>query len=135
MSKDANRPDRTGRILHGIMETFDFGTTLSWVRSEATYNDKGHNALTLVKSKQLRLVLVCLQKGAKLDEHTAPGPFTLTVLEGRINFTLNLDGVANPTELSAGQLLVLEEPHRHAVEAVEASAFLLTIVPNSAKSL
>lgn len=134
MSK-TDRPDRTGRVLHGVMETFDFGTTVSWVRNEPAYHDKGHNALTLVKGEQLRLVLVCLQKGAKLDDHAAPGAFTLTVLEGRINFILNLDGVTNPTELSAGQLLVLEKPHRHAVEALEASAFLLTIIPDTAKSV
>jgi quercetin dioxygenase-like cupin family protein len=135
MGKTNDRPDRTGRVLHGIMETFDFDKTVSWVRNETAYTHKGHNALTLVKSKDLRLVLVCLQEGAKLDEHAAPGAFTLTVLEGRINFILNLDGVSNPTELAAGQLLVLEEPHRHAVEALETSAFLLTIVPDSAKSV
>jgi quercetin dioxygenase-like cupin family protein len=123
-----NRPDRTGRVLQGIMETFDFEKTVKWVRNETEYATKGHNALTLVKNPILRVVLICLQKDAKLDEHDAPGAFTLTVLEGRINFTLNLDGVTNPTELTKGQLLVLQEPHRHALKALEDSAFLLTIV-------
>ncbi len=71
--------------------------------------------------------MICLQQGRSLAEHKAPGPFTFTMLRGRVRFTLEPHGENLATELVKGQLLVLEEPRLHEVEALEESAFLLTI--------
>ncbi len=122
-----NRPDRTGRFLHEDLEIFNFDQVIDWLQGEAEYHDKGHNALTLVKNPTLSTVVVCLQKDQRLPEHHAPGPFTLTMLRGRITFTLEPHGDNISTELSQGQLLVLGEPRLHEVVALEESAFLLTI--------
>ena len=110
------------------METFRWEEVVGWLRSESQYEQKGHNALTLVKNELISVVMLCLQKEAQMHEHHAPSQFTLTMLEGRINFVLYLNGETISTELSQGQFVVLEEPLPHAVTALEESAFLLTIV-------
>ena len=128
MKSTENRPDRTGRLLHGLLETFELGQVITWLRSEAEYNAKGHNALTLTKNADLSTVLICLQKDQRLTEHHAPSQFTLTMLEGRISFVLELPEKSLTTELGPGQFLVLEEPRLHDVIALQESAFLLTLI-------
>ena len=142
------RPDRTGHLLNGVMESFKLNEVVDWLQNEAEYRDKGHTALTLVKDYPphdpswdknkaaaptptnmpgLRTVIVCVQKGRSLPEHNAPGRFTLTMLRGRIRFILEPHGENVSTELAQGELLVLEKPLPHEVQALEDSAFLLTI--------
>jgi len=127
METPLNRPDRTGRLLHGVMETFKLDEVIELLRNEAEYHDKGHNALTLVKDTTLSTVMICIQKDHRLHEHHAPGPITLTILRGRVNFILEPQGENISTELEQGQLLVLGESRPHEVIALEESAFLLTI--------
>ena len=115
METTINRPDRTGRLLHGVLETFKLDEVIDWLRNEAEYHDKGHNALTLVKDTTLSTVVVCMQKNQRLPEHHAPGPFTLTMLRGRITFTLEPHGENISTELGQAQLLVLREPRQPVV--------------------
>ncbi len=143
------RPDRTGRLLNEAIETFKLDEVVDWLQKETEYREKGHNALTLVKDYPkhdpswdekkaratatakgpgLRTVVVCIQKGQSLAEHNAPGRFTLTMLRGRIRFIVEPQGGENvASELGQGELLVLGEPLRHEVQALEDSAFLLTI--------
>ena len=44
------------------------------------------NAITLRKGEGLNVVLLVMKEGDRLDEHSAPGPITLSVHEGRIRF-------------------------------------------------
>jgi quercetin dioxygenase-like cupin family protein len=148
------RPDRTGRLLNGVLETFNLDEVIDWLQNEAEYSNKGHNALTLVKDypeqdpiyheneanntksekgttarmplkkPTISTVVVCIQKDQRLHEHHTPGPFTLTMLRGRVNFILEPHGENVSTEIGQGQLLVLEEPRLHEVIALEDSAFL-----------
>lgn len=123
------RRDRTGRYLHGIMETFRLDEVIAWLRNEEEYTQKGHNALTLVKNPVLRSVVICLQKDAKLADHHAPGPITVSVVQGKVRFVLEPDKENNQSvELGPNELLVLEETRQHEVIALEESAILLTIV-------
>ena len=83
----------------------------------------GRCAKTLVNEADLRVVLVALRDGARLDEHRAPGPITIPRLAGRLHLRLGGRAVALP----AGGLIALERGAPHAVEALEDGAFLLTI--------
>ena len=83
----------------------------------------GRRAETLVKTDRLRVVLVTLLAGAALHEHTAPGPITIQTLSGRMAVTYD----DQQRELGPGQLLALNAGVRHAVRALSAGAFLLTI--------
>jgi quercetin dioxygenase-like cupin family protein len=59
-----------------------------------------------------------------MDEHRAEARISIQGLVGKIR--LHLPGRA-PVELSAGQLLALDCGMPHDVEALEESAFLLTV--------
>lgn len=70
----------------------------------------------------LRQTVIALAAGAVLDEHENPGEATVHVLRGRVRLIAG----ANAWEGSAGDLLIVPAA-RHAVEALEASAILLTV--------
>jgi quercetin dioxygenase-like cupin family protein len=122
--------NRTGRLLHGTVEAFNLAKEIEFVQAEPEYANNGHNALTLSKNDALRNVLICLKKGAGLHEHNAPGPFSLFVVKGKIQFVINSLGEeeTKTIELNEGQLLVLGEPQKHEVNALEESSILLAIV-------
>lgn len=83
----------------------------------------GIYAKTLFKKHDFRVVLISMEKAAKMKEHHADGTISLQVLKGKVRFNVN----AHQNELSTGNLFTLAASIRHDVEAVEDSAFLLTI--------
>lgn len=70
----------------------------------------------------LRQTLIALTAGSSLAEHESPGDATVHVLIGRVK----LVGPNTSWEGSPGDLLVVP-PARHSLEAIEASAVLLTV--------
>ncbi|MCC6312855.1 MAG: cupin domain-containing protein [Thermomicrobiales bacterium] len=83
----------------------------------------GRRAETLVKTDQLRLVLVTMAAGALLDEHTAPGPIAIQGLRGRLRVLVGDE----PRDLPPGEVIALAPETPHTVHAPENGAFLLTI--------
>lgn len=82
-----------------------------------------HRANILVKTDTIRVVLVTMLKDGELQEHSAPGPITVQVLKGAIDFSVD-----DETHLmSEGDLISLAPGVRHAIRGVEDGAFLLTI--------
>ncbi len=70
----------------------------------------------------LRQTLIALVAGRRLDEHENPGEATIHVLHGRVRLTSG----ATSWEGSPGDLLVIPQA-RHALDAIEDSAVLLTV--------
>ena len=93
------------------------------LRQEPTWQQSDRNAKTFVKANDLRLVLTTLKQGAVVKEHRAPGSAVVQTLSGRIRLGLPDRSV----ELPAGALVVLEPNLPHDVEALEESAFAITI--------
>ena len=91
----------------------------------------GHNAKTLFKKHDFRIVLVTMEAAAQMKEHHADGTSSIQVLKGRVRF--NVAGKQH--ELGVGSLFTLAASIRHDVAAVEDSAFLLTISWPSAEEL
>jgi quercetin dioxygenase-like cupin family protein len=83
----------------------------------------GRRSEILLKTDDLRVVLVTLRAGAELAEHSAPGTITIQGLEG--DLIVEVDGSAH--DLPAGSIVSLAAGTRHAVRARTDGAFLLTI--------
>lgn len=82
-----------------------------------------HRAEILVKTETLRVVLVTMLSGGILQDHEAPGPITIHVLQGSMNVTVG----GEPHTLDSGEMISLAPGVVHAVEGIEDGAFLLTI--------
>lgn len=82
-----------------------------------------HRAEILVKTDTLRVVLITMLSGGTMQDHAAPGPITIQVLQGVMN--VSVEGASQA--LSAGELISLAPGVVHAVEGIEDGAFLLTI--------
>ena len=83
--------------------------------------DRG--SVTLVKQGGMSLVLTHLHAGGTLQEHSAPGPATVQILDGRVRVRIGDETVEAP----AGRLIAFDAGIRHSVEALEDSALLLTL--------
>lgn len=86
---------------------------------------------TLFKTDVMEAIRLVLPAGKQIAEHKAPGQITVYCLEGRIKFT----SAGQPKELVAGDLLYLNAADPHAVEAIEDSSVLVTILLGSAARL
>ena len=92
-------------------------------KEDAWVQGTGPSSKTLVKHPDLRIVLIAMSKNMRMSEHKATATISVQTLAGHIRLTLP-DRTA---DLPTGQLLVLDQGVRHDVEAVEDSAFLLTM--------
>ena len=90
----------------------------SWQR------ESGRSAKTLVKYEEFRIILVRMKPGSYMSHHRAEGPISIHGLQGKIRVHLPDDRME---ELKQGDLLTLDRGLEHDVEALEDSAFLLTI--------
>ncbi|HWG19148.1 MAG TPA: AraC family ligand binding domain-containing protein [Terracidiphilus sp.] len=92
----------------------------------------GTYARTLFKKSDFRVVLICMEAAAAIREHHADGTSSVQVLKGAIRYKTQ----GQIYELKTGSLLTLGASIKHDVEAIDESAFLLTISwPDNAELL
>lgn len=108
--------------LEGPLLSFDMNAEIEQLRREDAWQG-GRNSKTLVKYPDFRVVLTVLQANAQLHEHRAAGRISVQTLAGHIR----MHAASKVFDLPAGHLLALEREIEHDVEALEDSAFLLTI--------
>jgi quercetin dioxygenase-like cupin family protein len=101
---------------------FDIGRELEQLHSEAGWQS-GQNAKTLVKFDGLRIVLIALQARSRIPEHQTEGQISIQTVVGHIQVCAE----GRSFELRPGGLLALDQGLPHDVEALEESAFILTI--------
>lgn len=108
---------------------FDLHAAAGELLDQARGLDAGRSARTLTPRAggPLKQTLLALLAGRRLDEHRAPGPATLQVLQGSV--TLGTDG--NSVTLAAGQWSAIpDEVHDLAAE-VDAVVLLTVALPGS----
>jgi quercetin dioxygenase-like cupin family protein len=102
---------------------FDLESELDKLRQTAAWRRTGRSSKELVKYPDLRIALVALKEGALIPEHLAAARTAVQTVLGAVRVRLPDD----TAELPAGRLLTLDRGVRYDVEALEDSAFLLTI--------
>lgn len=102
---------------------FDLPKEIAQLHAEEAWLRTGRNSKTLVKQPDFRIVLIALQKGRHLEEHSADARMSVQTLSGHVRLKLPEQTV----DLLDGQLLVLDRAIEHDLEALEESTILLTI--------
>ncbi|ASK65789.1 hypothetical protein CFK39_08000 [Brachybacterium avium] len=95
-------------------------TTLDRARK----SEHGRHAELLVNDGPLRQTIIALLQGMRLSEHNSPPAASIQMIRGRVKVT----GQETVT-LETGTIEELTH-HRHSVEALDDSVFLLTTVTN-----
>jgi quercetin dioxygenase-like cupin family protein len=113
-----------GRQLDLSMMSFNIPEEIAAIRRHEQWSTNRRSAKTLVKNEDLRIVLVLVSSGMTIHEHQAEGPITVSVAQGSILFKAE----GKERVLRSGDLLTLESGIPHQVEALEDSAFVLTVV-------
>ena len=105
------------------VRTFDLAAAACSLREDEASRARGRSSTTLVKLPGLRVVLMSLRAGTRIERHQTDGQISIHVLRGRAR--LMVDG--KTVDLPAGGLLALERLVPHDVEAIEPTEILLTI--------
>lgn len=106
---------------HGL--TFNLGAIAEELRGEPSYVREGQTARTLIRTTDLRVVLVALRAGKRISEHHASVTASVHTLTGQVRLQLP-DRTA---DVPAGHLLVLGSGLPHDVYAETDSTFVLTL--------
>lgn len=102
---------------------FDLTSIAHKLRETDPYKREGRTAKTLVRTDDMRVVLIVMKAGAQMPEHDASATTTVQALQGDIQLELPRGKVT----LSAGHLLSMAAGLPHDVDAVTDAAFLLTL--------
>lgn len=101
---------------------FDLSREIERLRQEPGWQ-AGRDSKTLVKHPDFRMVLTAIRGGTRIHEHRTGGRISVQTLTGHIQ--MHVPG--RTVDLAAGHVLALDRAVPHDVEALEDSAFLLTI--------
>ncbi|MGE0826567.1 MAG: cupin domain-containing protein [Candidatus Binatia bacterium] len=127
MIPDGHQTARERSLLEYSLEpslsTFDLPALLVQLKHEDPWLAGKRNAMTLLKDQGLRVVLIVIRANITIPSHQGDSPLSMQVVEGRVQVRTN----AEPVTLTKGQILALKAGIRHEFEALEESAFLLTL--------
>lgn len=106
----------------GAFLPVDISAQIENLRRE-NYWQIGRNSKTLAKYDDFRIVLTALRAKTRIQEHHTFGRIAVQTVRGH----LKMHAGGQVFDLPEGHMLVLDRGMAHDVEAVEDSAFLLTI--------
>jgi quercetin dioxygenase-like cupin family protein len=120
---------RTVEPTAGVFLEFDLNAQIEQLKGEPAWQN-GRNAKTMVKYPDFRIVLMLMKAKTRIEEHHADGRISVQTIAGHIRMHV----AGKDFDLPVGHLLALDHEVRHDVEALEDSAFLLTIARPVASS-
>jgi quercetin dioxygenase-like cupin family protein len=123
LRKWSGMPERIVEPMAGPALEFDLAAELALLRGELEWQTFGRNSKTLVKQPDLRVVLTALRKDAHIAEHVTAARILVHTLAGHIRMHVG-DSVF---DLPHGHVLALDWGMPRDIEALEDSAFLLTL--------
>lgn len=111
------------RAMQAPLQAFSIEEEVERLRAEKEWREGRRNAITLRKGEGFSVVLLVMRAGDRLAEHSAPGPISVAVREGRIRFTTEEEAV----EAGVETLITCGANVEHAVEALEDAVCVVTI--------
>ena len=101
---------------------YDLVRELRQLHEEPSWKN-GQNAKTLVKYADFRVVLMALKLSSRIPGHNAPGRISIHMISGHVL----VHALERTFDLLPGSFLALDKAVPHDLEALEDSAFVLTI--------
>ena len=123
MNQAYGRPFRPAEITGSSVTSFSLLNMAQQLMKEDVIDHTGRNSLSLARGNDMTVVLLVLKDQAVLHEHKSPGPITVTVLTGHLEFSTESETLS----LRTGDTAVCAAHLPHSVKALEDSAFLLVI--------
>jgi len=111
------------RLLDAPLLSFDLPKAIEKLKEEESWKRGERNAITLLKSDFMRIVLIALHEQSEINFHQSGNMISVQLLEGKVNFQTKKQSVM----LKKGSLLTIHEDMKHTLIAVEESIFLLTV--------
>ena len=115
-----NRPEGE-RVLDARFVFSDIPAYVDQLKDEKAWKKKDRNAITIFKSSGLTMVLLALKKGAEIADNQLEGFFTLQLVEGKADATIEDQLV----QISKG-VLVLHPNVKHSLKALEDTIVVFT---------
>ena len=116
-------PDYPAPKLSGPYLSFDLALETEKLQQEGIWDLESHNAIALAKYDDLRVVLIAMKQGSRMDGHKAYGSISIHTLSGKLRIHMPHDTI----DVAARNLIILERSRPHTIEAMEDSSFLLSI--------
>ena len=116
-------PERSAQRLEAPEMAFDLALELDGLHRERSWATAERNGKTLIREPDFRVVLTAMHAGTRLAQHDADARITIQTVQGHLRAVLPDRAV----DLPLNHLLALDRNVRHEVEALEDSAFLLTL--------
>ena len=128
--KWSGTPERLVAPMAGPVLDFNLSDELALLHRESEWESFGRNSKTLVKQPDLRVVLSALRRDVHIAEHTTRARICVQTLSGHIRMRAG-DKVF---DLPQGHMLALDWGMPRDIEALEDSAFLMTLTWKEAVS-
>jgi quercetin dioxygenase-like cupin family protein len=120
--EETNTYQRPPEQISGVFLDFDLQAQVRLLCDEEAYR-RGHNSKTLSKYPDFRVVLTAMKSGARIAEHSAAAVISVLTVKGHIRMHIG----ERLLDMPLGRLIVLDRAVPHDVEALDESAFLLTL--------
>lgn len=127
-TKSSHRSRAGHALIEGTLSApllqFDLKEEIEQLHQEESWlQGAGRSSKTLVKHQDLRIVLISMKAKSRMHEHRATARISVQTITGHIRLRLP----ERTVDLPAGHLLALDQCLPHDVEALEDSAFLLSM--------
>jgi len=91
-----------------------------------SYQDDAVVSKEIIKKKEGTVTVFAFDKGQGLSEHTAPFDALVYVVDGKVEVTIE----GKPSELKAGEMVIMPANKAHALKAIEQFKMMLVMIKN-----
>ena len=120
---DERQTDTKDAQTQADLNHIDLNQEITGLQAEASSEESGRKSKMLVKHTEIRIVLIAMRAGSRWEDQDECSNIPSRSARGDIRFhTAN-----GAFDLRPGQLITLAPGVVHSVDAVEESAFLLTL--------